>query len=182
VRYPALTLYGHFKGHAGRDTYDVRVGGTGACATSSTTTCAKKFGGNPNEEGFGLLDCAFPTSGSGTLAHRGQCYAGPGYDGVSGVGTPKGLTTFAPIGPHAVIVNPGRVRHLFSKRFSASGTSDPFPGGTITSYRWNWGDGHTSSGTHPTHRYTRKATRIVTLTVTDSYGRKGTAHRKIVVR
>jgi hypothetical protein len=182
VAYPALTLYGHYRHDLVRPTYDVTVGGTGACSTASAVSCANFFSGNPNALGAGLIDCGFPANGAGTLANHGQCYAQPGYDGVAGVGTPKGVATFAPLGPAAVIGPPGLVTHGVAKRFTGLGSSDPFPGGAITSYAWNWGDGTTSSGPTPVHKYSAKATRTITLTVTDNYGRRGIAKRTIVVR
>jgi hypothetical protein len=181
VRYPALSLYGHYK--TSHPTYDVTVGGTGACDTSSPRSCALSFGGNPNEFGAGRIDCAWHASGSTVLANRYQCYAKPGYDGVSGVGTPKGLTLFKAMSPHPVIKSPGTVTHGVTKTFSASGTSDPFPGGFISKYVWHWGNGTSTTTSRVTvkHKYTSKGTRTITLTVTDNYGRSGTATRKITI-
>jgi PKD repeat protein len=115
------------------------------------------------------------------LTNRAQCDAQPGYDGVSGVGTPKGTIAFTAIGPKAVIHPPGTVTHNVTKVFSSSGTSDPFPGGTITKYTWTWGDGSTTIGANPSHTYTTAGTRTITLTVTDNYARTGTTSLKITV-
>jgi hypothetical protein len=181
VKYPALTLYGHFK--SAPATYDVTVGGTGACSTATVGACSGSFGGNPNVFGGGLLDCAFPATGSGTLSKDAQCYARPGYDGVSGVGTPKGLKTFVAMNPTAAIAKPGRVRHGHSKTFDGSPTTDPFPGGKITKYSWDFGDGGTGTGVQAAHTYAKKGkTFKVTLTVTDKYGQKGKTHRSITTR
>ena len=95
VKYPSATLYKNFKSTPS-SVYDVTLGGTGACDTSSTVSCAHFFQGNPNEVVGALVDCAFPATGTGTVANRGQCYAQPGLDGPSGVGTPKGLKIFHP--------------------------------------------------------------------------------------
>jgi Subtilase family len=102
VSYPGQTLYGNFKHHKG--TYDVTVGGNGGCDTLSPTACGGLLGfliygntftnPNPNTGPGGLVDCAWGPTGSKVLANRGQCYAQPGLDGVSGVGTPKGLSVF----------------------------------------------------------------------------------------
>ena len=183
VKYPALTLYGHYKSTP-KSTYDVRIGGTGACDTASTTSCASFFGGSPNQIGFGLLDCAWGPTGSATLANRGQCYARPGYDGVSGVGTPNGLNTFKALSPKAVISQPGTVKKGAKHSFSAAKSTDPFPGGSLVKYVWHWGDGHTTTTTHASasHTFTSKGTDKVTLTVTDNYGRSGTTSRKISVQ
>ena len=179
VTYPALSLYGHFRATAG-STYDVTVGGTGLCDWASPVAC--NAGINPNQPGF-ELDCAWNLSGSSdaVLPHRYQCYAQPGYDGVSGVGTPRGTTVFKPMTPHAVIRSPGTVTHNVTHTFSAVGTSDPFPGGGIRTYSWNWGDGHTTNTSSVTasHTYTSQSTRTITLTVTDIYGMK--ASKKITI-
>lgn len=183
VTYPSLSLYGHFKGDTKRPTYDVSVGGTGLCDTSTITACSNAALGNPNDLGAGLVDCAFPSTGPGVLAHRAQCYAQTGYDGVSGVGTPAGVRVFTPDGPTAAIKPPGTVTHGVSKLFSAANSRDPFPGGSITTYRWSWGDGHstTTTGATASHTYASKGNHTITLTVTDNYGRTGKETRTITV-
>lgn len=169
VRYPALSLYGHFKSDA-EHVYDVTVGGTGACDTLSPVSCTG--GVNPNSPSR-ELDCAWNLSGSSDtpLANRYQCYARPGYDGVSGVGTPVGANVFVPMRPIAVIAPPGTVKHGVSHTFSASGSHSPFPGGSIVKYVWHWGDGHTTTTTNVkvSHTYATKGTKTVTLVVSDNY-------------
>jgi hypothetical protein len=180
VAYPSLSLYGHFKGDHVRPTYDVTVGGTGLCNTATLIFCTGGF--NPNSANQ-ELDCAWDTAGASDtpLTNRYQCYARPGYDGVSGVGTPKGVTVFKAIGPTAVISPPGTVTHGVSHKFSGANSTDPFPGGSITSYAWNWGDGHTSTGKTPSHTYASAGSRTIKLTVTDNYGRKGSKSLTITV-
>jgi hypothetical protein len=173
VDYPSLSLYGHFKSEGTAHLYDVTVGGTGMCSTYSPTSCFNSAGQNPNTLGYGLIDCAFGAQGTPVLGNRAQCYARPGYDGVSGVGVPKGTAAFTAMNPKAVIHSPGTVTHHVAKVFSSSGTSDPFPGGSITAYKWTWGDGTSSTGASPTHNYAAAGTRTITLTVTDNYGRSG---------
>jgi len=178
IRYPALSLYGHFKGDTTKHSYDVTVGGNGICDTATTTACFIAGGSaNPNG-GSDLLDCAWSItdpSNNAVLANRYQCYAKPGYDGVSGVGPPVGTTLFTADRPTAVIKAPGTVTHNITHTFSASGSSDPFPGGSIIKYVWNWGDGHTTTTTSltTTHKYTLAAIRTITLTVTDNYANQG---------
>lgn len=173
VSSPQLSLYGHFHGDAVAPTYDVLIGGTGSCDTSSPVTCFQWWGGNPNTLGFGDLDCAWGASGTTVLANRYQCYARPGYDGVSGIGTPNGVAVFKPDNPTAKITAPASITHGQSASFSASGSTDPFPGGAITKWVWKWGDGTTSTpGTATTtHTYAAAGTYTVTLTVTDNYAR-----------
>ena len=178
VANPALSLYGHFKSTA-NSTYDVTVGGTGFCGTGSPTWCTGGY--NPNT-GTRELDCAWDTAGTSDtpLANRSQCYARPGYDGVSGVGTPIGVKVFKAMRPTAVISTSGPVTHRVSHSYSAASSTDPFPGGSIVTYAWNWGDGHTSTGKTASHTYATKGAKKITLTVTDNYGRSGT--KKLAIK
>ena len=58
--------------------------------------------------------------------------------------------------------------------FDGTASKDPDPGGSITHYSWNFGDGSgPGSGAKVTHTYTRPGSYGVTLTVTDAEG--GTA-------
>lgn len=171
VNYPAMTLYGHFQ-TAPAQLYDVTVGGTGACDNTDPAPCSNFFGvPNPNTLGAGLLDCQWGASGVAVLANKYQCNAEPGYDGVSGVGTPNGIVPFQPISPSAVIQDPGTLTVGVAHNFNASGSSPPFPGDSITQYKWDWGDGTTPTTTaSPTasHTYASPGTNTATLTVTDS--------------
>jgi hypothetical protein len=171
VNYPAMTLYGRFH-TAPSQLYDVTVGGTGACDNTDPAPCGNFFGvSNPNTLGAGLLDCMWGATGTAVLADKHQCNAEPGYDGVSGVGTPIGVTSFQPISPSAVIQSSGTLTIGVAHNFSASGSSAPFPGDSITQYKWNWGDGTTPATTaSPTasHAYASAGTKTVTLTVTDN--------------
>lgn len=166
VRYPALTLYGH-QGKA----YDVTTGGDGWCAGAGAAGCP-----NPNSQGFGVVDCAYTASGAVAVGDR-ACDALTGFDGPTGVGSPNGLAMFTRTGPAATISGPATVAHGTSQTWHAS-VSDPFPGGTVTSYKWSWGDGGSSTTATgiAAHNYvTGGVTRTITLTVTDNYGMTGTA-------
>lgn len=57
--------------------------------------------------------------------------------------------------------------------FSSAGTADA--DGDALTYRWDFGDGHTSTAANPTHRYTKNGTYTATLTATDPTGRSGSA-------
>jgi hypothetical protein len=173
VAYPALTLYGHRS-----QVYDVTAGGNGWCDGQGASACP-----NPNSFGFGVVDCAYTTTGSVAVGDR-ACDALPGYDGPTGVGTPTGDSTFAKTGPSAtttglLAVTPGK-----SERWTAT-TTDPFPGGRVVRYAWNWGDGTSTVTTarSATHTYKRGGvTRAITLTVTDNYGGTGSTSRKVKIR
>ncbi len=153
---PALTLYGHL-GEAS-SLYDVTEGGNGFCDAESLTLCDQP---TPPNSRYGKVDC------EGTTA----CNAAPGFDGPSGVGTPNGLNAFKALRPTAVIAPPGPLEPGVAASFSAAQSSDPYPGGLVSSYSWNWGDGtaHTS-GVSPTHTFAGAGIYVVTLTVTDNYG------------
>ena len=64
--------------------------------------------------------------------------------------------------------------------FNGSGSTAP-AGRTITSYRWDFGDGATATGVSTTHAYTAGGTYTVSLTVTDSSGKTNTATRSVTI-
>lgn len=55
------------------------------------------------------------------------------------------------------------------------------PGGEITSYRWDFGDGESAEGVTASHAYATPGHREVTLTVVDSAGKQGLVARAIDV-
>jgi PKD repeat protein len=155
LEYPALSLYGQAADSSSR--FDVTQGGNDAC------------GGVPEPECDGAAwNSAFGEHASceGTT----ECTAAPGFDGPSGVGTPIGLGLFEAQLPTAVITPPALPAPGVSASFSAAGSSDPYPGGSVKSATWNWGDGDSSDGVSAAHTYAKAGTYTVTLTVTDSYG------------
>jgi hypothetical protein len=104
VKHPASTLYANGAGHPS-GFYDVKSGGNGFCGGDTTTDCAEAvYNGsqeetnNPNGLGAGLIDCSFPFNGnpvSSAPALSSECNATTGFDGPSGIGTPKGLSMFS---------------------------------------------------------------------------------------
>ncbi|HKD95834.1 MAG TPA: PASTA domain-containing protein [Gaiellaceae bacterium] len=167
VKYPALTLYGHFQTSPSQF-FDVTSGGNAYCGGDSATACSP--GANPNQQNGELLDCMWGPTGTTVLTSIAQCNAQSGYDGVSGVGTLKSVTPFQPLSPTAVIQDPGAVDGGVAHTFSASGSTVPFPGDSISQYKWSWGDGTTTTTASVTtsHTYTSLGAKTVTLTVTDS--------------
>ncbi len=158
VPYPALTLYGHLSEPS--SLYDVTEGGNGFCDYEPVAEC-----GDPNLT-YGRVDCEGATA----------CNAAPGYDGPSGVGTPNGLGAFKPLFPTATIAPPSIAVAEIPVSFSAGGSSDPYPGGSIASYSWSWGDGTPNgSGVSPVHTFAKPGVYTVSVTVTDSYGLTSTA-------
>jgi hypothetical protein len=166
VAYPALTLYGHL---GGTSLYDITSGGSGICDGEGASVCTP----NPNTLGVGVIDCDYPADGTVPAAGDRACDALAGYDGPSGVGTPVGLGAFAKVGPAVTLTGPTTIAHGTTHTWSAAAT-DPFPAGTIKSYRWNWGDGSpviVTTAHSASHNYAKGGVKVkITLTVTDSYG------------
>ena len=159
VSYPALTLYGHLGDSAA--VHDVTEGGNGFCDAAPESACGHPDALGALFEGLAFhVDCGYTTA----------CDAAPGFDGPSGVGTPSSLSLFKPLLPTAAIAAPLKLRPGVAASFSAAGSSDPYPGGSISSYAWNWGDGSESSGVAPSHAFSAAGPYLVTLTVTDDYG------------
>lgn len=176
---PSLSLYGHLKDLT-PSLYDVTVGGNGYCDGETVGDCGTT---NPNSLGFGMIDCEYTSTASPGTPSTGtaQCDAAPGYDGPTGVGTPKGLTVFKPV-QYAVLTLPTTLPLNTPEVFTASKSVDPYPGGTITSYLWKWGDGTpNSSGISPTHTYTAAGTYSVSLSEVDSYGAKAARIVKVTL-
>jgi subtilase family serine protease len=173
VPYPALTLYGH-RGNA----YDVTVGGNGWCDGEGAAGC-----GNPNTQGFGVVDCDYPATGTTPSVGDRACDALRGYDGPTGLGTPNGLTSFTRTGPAPTLSGPTPVTHNTVRTWTAT-TTDPFPGGAVTTYTWNWGDGSTPTVTSTgsaSHTYTGAGIPTITLTVKDNYAMTGSTTRNVTV-
>jgi PKD repeat protein len=164
VSNPALTLYGHAADASLR--FDVTEGGNGFCGGESVAEC-----GHANTFGAGLIDC------EGTTA----CNAAAGFDGPSGIGTPKALGLFKPLPPTASFTSPGSPTAGIAAAFNGGSSSDPYPGGSISSYSWKWGDGTANgSGVAPTHAYATSGTYSVSLSVTDNYGLASASSTKTI--
>jgi PKD domain len=184
VAYPAMSLYGHLVAPAS-PFYDVKVGGNGYCGGASTAACSTgPLTADPNNDGFHDVDCSYqpyPSTDPTVVTNNRQCNAAVGYDGPSGVGTPNGLTGFTAMSPTARIIRPARLALDKKATFSAAGT-DPFPGGSIASQSWQWGDGSPdSNGASAKHAYTHAGRYTVRVTVTDNYGRSTLATTKVRV-
>ena len=174
VSYPALTLYGHRN-----QAYDVATGGNGWCDGEGAAQCT-----NPNSRGDGVLDCAYTAAGAVAAGDR-ACDALAGYDGPTGVGTPNGSGVFDKTGPAVDITGPVKTGQGDSATFTAK-IFDPFPGGIVDRYVWNWGDGTANTTTftgHPTASHTYKTTgnHKITVTITDNYGATGSATHEVAV-
>jgi PKD domain len=179
IAYPALTVYGHL---GTRSLHDVVAGGNGFCGGEGAAQC-----GNWNHQTFngtrlGVLDCDYPATGSTPSAGDLACDASAGYDGPTGAGTPNGLGAFAKTGPAAMISGPQSIKHGTAHSWTVS-SRDPFPGGTVTSYTWSWGDGTARAVTataRASHTYAAPGSYTITLKVKDNYGATGTATYKLI--
>jgi len=181
TRYPALSLYGHFASRTPH-VHDVIAGGTGFCGGASIADCQQAGGVNPNVTEHGLVDCAFPATGTGVLANRYQCNARRGYDGVAGVGTPRSALLFKPMTPSVHVAWPARAHRGVTTRFTVV-ARDPFPGGRIVRYTWHWGDGHVTHTTSPkaAHRYHSDGRVLVQVKAVDNYGQSRIIGHRLTV-
>jgi PKD domain len=156
LRYPALAVYGLAADATSR--FDVTQGGNDACGGVPEPACE---GAEANKAFGEHVSCEGTT----------ECNAAPGFDGPSGVGTPNGLGLFKPQAPTAAFSPPASLTTGVAESFSGAASSDPYPGGSIASYAWSWGDGTANSGGgSPQHTYKAPGAYSVSLTVTDSYG------------
>ena len=64
---------------------------------------------------------------------------------------------------------------------TVDGTSSADGDGTVASYRWDFGDGATSTGTTGSHTYAQPGTYTITLTVTDDDGATSTTSAQVSV-
>ena len=126
---------------------------------------------------------------TGTGVSPSHTYAGAGSypvtltvtddDGASSTAYTAGVTVTGPPAtneaPHASFAT-----HLRGNVLTARSTATD-PDGTIASTQWTFGDGHTSSATNATHRYTRAGRYTVTLSVTDDAGATTAATRTVTV-
>jgi hypothetical protein len=91
---------------------------------------------------------------------------------------------FMRTGPSVSTTGPVTVTHRKSATWTAT-TKDPFPGGQVVRYVWNWGDGTSTISTSHSASHTYKSggvTRTITLTVTDNYGMTGSTSRKVHIK
>jgi xanthomonalisin len=170
VTYPSLSLYGRMRSDPNDPFHDITSGGNGYCGGATTGACASAVEGSPNTLGRGILDCGWAGVTARLSAGTRACRAAAGYDGPSGVGTPRGLAGFKPMKPIARIARPATITRGHAAIFSATNSSDPFPGGTITHYRWDFGDGTSSTQASASHTYATAGPKTLTLVVVDNYG------------
>jgi PKD repeat protein len=69
-----------------------------------------------------------------------------------------------------------------SSGVSFNGSTSFDSGGTIRTFKWNFGDGYTGEGKYVTHRFNSAGTYMVTLTVTDDDGKTDSTSKPIPVQ
>jgi PKD repeat protein len=95
--------------------------------------------------------------------------------------TSQAVTVSAGTNPTATIItSPAEPAPGQAVQFNGT-TSRPAPGRTITSYRWDFGDGTTGTGATTSHVYTAVGAYRVVLIVTDDAGRTATATAEVAV-
>jgi len=109
-----------------------------------------------------------------TYSYRVRAYNGGGDSDYSNIAQ---ATTFANQAPIARDTWACTAKGGRSCTFN--GTSSTDPDGSISTYRWNFGDGTTASGAQVSHRYSSGGTYIVTLTVTDNNGETGSCSKAV---
>jgi hypothetical protein len=195
--YPAATLYVNSVAHPGslKDVVPFRdasvPSGNGFCGGAAAHACGVYVyrhtnnppTRNPNSLGFGLIDCSFPRTHSRRNAQHtsSECNTVRGYDGPSGLGTPKSLQLYRATNPSVRITMPGRIQAHVLRRFAARVRTRVRPD-HIVGYTWQWGDG---TRTHYASRFAHHSYRHVgrfraTLRVFDS--RHQTTVKKFTVR
>ena len=101
--------------------------------------------------------------------------------GLTSMVTMAPLTITEPTGnvaPTPVITTPTCLGLVCN--FSGATSSDPNTGDTF-SYSWNFGDGGTSTSSSPSRTFLAAGTYVVTLTVTDGWGKSNFTTRSVTV-
>ena len=159
---------------------------SGSCAGSITSGAGTI---NANPDLIALADGDHPVAFDSPVIGAGDpSITGPLTDllgnprpGAGSTHVGMGAFEYQRVAPTAVATaTPGSVEAGAPATFSASGSSDPNPGDTL-SYSWTFDDGATASGPNVTHTFTTAGTHTATLTVTAPTGLAGIAHAQVTV-
>jgi hypothetical protein len=118
--------------------------------------------------------------------------------GVTIVATPIGtnaqISNSSSVGIHFLVPATSSLAALFAVNFaitpnpgvagvpiSFSDAGSVSPGHTISSFRWDWSDGATKTGSSVTHDFGAPGTYTVTLTITDDIGQSGSKTALVTV-
>lgn len=171
------------------------VAAISASATSGTTPLTVTFSGlnSTDADGtiisytwdFGTGDAASGPSASYTYSSTGTYTAVltvTDNDGLVGTATVT-ITTSAPANLPPVAVASANVTSGIAPLpivFSSAGSFDP--NGSIVSYKWDFGDGTSSTAASPSKTYSAPGNYAAKLTVTDNVGATGSATVNITVQ
>jgi PKD repeat protein len=184
-------------------TKDVAIGDTGApTATLTFSPTAPKageavfFNGQRSAAANGRYITShswdFGDGGKGSGETTSHTYAAPGTYvvtltvtddiGKTGASSSSVAVAGAAAPTASFVYSPTPVTVGREIRFDGTESTAP-SGRTISTWAWNFGDGHTETETSPTsrHTFTAAGTYTVRLTVTDSAGATGTITRTITV-
>jgi hypothetical protein len=114
------------------------------------------------------------TGGTGTPGGTGTS-GGTGGDGGGGA-----TAVLTPVAKFRIATKKAKLRAHKKIAFDARKSFET--GGALVSYRWKFGDGKTGKGRSVTHKYRRRGTYTVTLTVLDATGRKAVVKHKVKIR
>ena len=89
--------------------------------------------------------------------------------------------TFAEATATAAATATPKADFTYEQTIQFTGTATDSDGDDIATWRWDFGDGNTSSEQSPTHQYPNGGTFTVTLTVTDERGVSGSVSKTITV-
>lgn len=192
--HPQATPYANARAFGKKARWDVTdthriAGGNGFCGGDFARHCGnvvfKKYTGggikthNPNALGFGLLDCSFRARGNKNAAGSStQCNAAPGFDGPTGVGTPRTLRLFDQSNPALHTLLPAARLHTAQRYIIRAHAK--VAGAKVVSYLWKFGDHTISHRRVARHAYARPGTYHVTVEATDTFHQ--TTVRHLVVR
>ncbi|MBE7190629.1 PKD domain-containing protein, partial [Jatrophihabitans endophyticus] len=180
--YPAASLYVNAT-HSPYRLYDVTAGGNSFCGGDTSKACGAAtradtvngYTNNPNAFGLGVTDCTFTRDSSvrtaAYKAPRPECNATTGYDGPSGLGTPRRPSLFSPTNPKVTVHHPAHTA-AGHRAFVTAKAVERVHGLHPVRYSWSFGDGKSSSGSKPGvhHTWTKPGSYPLTLRVTDSSG------------
>ena len=181
VAYPSLSLYGHFKSDTTHPLNDVATGGNGYCA--GTRVHPVQASPVARRTPSGPASWTARSSRTRNARHRR-----PGLRCGDRLGRPvrcrhaERAGRVHPTG-HGKDHCPPHGDTRGHRELLRLDLTDPFPGGTISTSLYPWGDSTTTTGTSASasHTYAAAGTFGLKLTVTDKYGRTGSVTTSVTV-
>ena len=153
------------------DTLQIRLQATGTSPTTLSAAVWKLGTTEPDTWTVSATDSESALQSAGSLGLK--VYASGSVTNTPIVASFSNLAVYAPGQTPPANKAPAAafsasVKHL-AATFDSSASSDP-DGGTITGYKWEFGDGETSDQANPTHAYSTAGSYSAKLTVTDNDG------------